>query len=95
LKRLSSSTGGLFSSEPKRISRPIRSFKPSFNPIWGWLLLSSLGLFIAELGLRKVRLGGARWSRGRPSAASEARAKAKPSGGPSYIERLMRAKGAG
>ena len=57
LKRIAESSGGRYDAEPEQVVVPDeRSAREPF-PLWPWILMTALCLFIADVALRRIEFG--------------------------------------
>jgi uncharacterized membrane protein/uncharacterized protein YegL len=60
LKRIAESSGGRYDASPQQVVAPDdRSAREPF-PLWPWILMAALCLFIADVALRRIEFGSTR-----------------------------------
>jgi len=55
LRRVAETTGGVFRPEPASVFAPDGRTVHRVAPLWTWLLLAALLLFVADVALRRLR----------------------------------------
>ncbi len=55
LRRVADTTGGVFRPEPAAVFAPDGRMVPRVTPLWSYLLLAALLLFVADVALRRLR----------------------------------------
>jgi hypothetical protein len=57
LRRVAETTGGVFRPKPASVFAPDGRTVQRVAPLWTWLLLAALLLFVADVALRRLRFG--------------------------------------
>ena len=58
LERIAKVSGGRYDASPEAVVEPDESDAREPVPLWPWLLMTAMSLFVADVALRRIELGG-------------------------------------